>query len=196
MAFTQQSAAWHRPYLLLASSLPSALRPTIRPGATTATGQRGNMPCGSVARSFRYRSLPNEIPTDRPYSDPEKAARRLMEHAQALTSRMAGTISRRPVSVRRQGDARRGIPRRAGAGDRSRLGCDARIRDIREIHPGRCRAVRVKARCPFISPPYEYEHQRDGRHNSTAPQQSVLQGARMPVRRHESQPDFRNAHSV
>ena len=50
------------------------------------------MPCGSVARSFRYRSLPNEIPTDRPYSDPEKAARRLMEHAQAFEPIQEGRI--------------------------------------------------------------------------------------------------------
>ena len=44
----------------------------------------------------------------------------------------------------------------------------------------------------IISPPYEYEHQQDGRHDSKAPQQSVFHGltARTPFKRHEANLDF------
>ena len=88
------------------------------------------MPCGSVARSFRYRSPPNEIPTDRPYSDPEKAARRLMEHAQAFETIQDGRINIKKINgpfLFGDNGTPGGIQRRAGAGDRPRL---ARIRDI------------------------------------------------------------------
>ena len=59
---------------------------------------------------------PMKYATDRPYSDPEKAARRLMEHAQAFEPIQDGPDlyreDQRPVPVRRQGHAR-GIQRRA-----------------------------------------------------------------------------------
>jgi hypothetical protein len=49
----------------------------------------------------------------------------------------------------------------------------------------------------IISPPYEYEHQQDGRHDSNAPQQNVLHGltARTRLSRHEANLDFATKHS-
>ena len=84
MAFTQQSAAWHRP--VFAARIFSAKRTEadFQSWGDYRDWTARKYAMWSVARSFRYRSLPNEIPTDRPYSDPEKAARRLMEHAQAF----------------------------------------------------------------------------------------------------------------
>jgi hypothetical protein len=44
----------------------------------------------------------------------------------------------------------------------------------------------------MISPPYEYEHQQDGRHDSNGPEQSVLHGlaARTPLRSHAANLNF------
>lgn len=76
-----------------------------------------------------------------------------------------------------------------------------RLRFGKEVRHGLAEGEAKMRRSPPESShsPYEYDHQQqDGRHNSNAPQQSVLHGlaARTTVTRHEGQPEFRNAHSV
>ena len=91
---------------------------------------------------------PMKYATDRPYSDPEKAACRLMGQAQASNrSKMAGSISRRSTArpVRRQGHAR-GIQRRARADGLAWLARTTREWHVRRTHAMRRRAV-AEASC-------------------------------------------------
>ena len=76
--------------------------------------------------------------TTRPYADPEKAARRIVEIANAVEP-FQGRIHIEKVNEpflysrwRQSG----GIRRRNEARHRSRLADDARIRDLRNLHTG------------------------------------------------------------
>jgi hypothetical protein len=77
--------------------------------------------------------------TARPYADPEKAARRIIEIAHAVEP-IQGRIHIEKINesfLFRD----RGSPTEYGAGpqarDRARLAHDARIRDLRDLHLGR-----------------------------------------------------------
>jgi hypothetical protein len=83
--------------------------------------------------------------THRPYSVPEKAARRLMEHAQAFEPIQDGRIYIEKINgpfLFCEGNARR-VQRRPGACDIARLARDARERHVREAHAERRRLVRL-----------------------------------------------------
>jgi hypothetical protein len=70
---------------------------------------------------------------DRPYADPEKAARKLVEIANTVDQLAFFKGRRQP----------RRICRRVAGGDRSRMAGDPSIRHLREVHPSRCGAVRL-----------------------------------------------------
>jgi hypothetical protein len=74
---------------------------------------------------------PHEFATARPYADPEKAARRILEIANTVEP----STSRRSTS--RFYSVTGGSPAEYGAGlklDRTRLAQDARVRDFRHLY--------------------------------------------------------------
>jgi hypothetical protein len=87
--------------------------------------------------------------TERPYSDPEKAARRILEIANAVEAIKGGRIHVEKINgpfLFRDG----GSPAEYGAGmklaiERGWLG-DAQVRHLREVHAGRRRAVCLNAK--------------------------------------------------
>ena len=89
---------------------------------------------------------------DPPYSDPEKAARKLIEIANSVEAVQDGRIYIELVN----GLFLFGLkatPRiscRPQCGNRTRLAASARVRDLCEVHTNRRRAVRLMAR-PAIS---------------------------------------------
>jgi hypothetical protein len=89
--------------------------------------------------------LPDEIHRDRPFADPDKAARKLIEIANSVEAYMDGRI---PIEVINGPTRRRqpvGIWRGARPRPRERLAVAAQIRGLCEVHAGRRRAVRLKA---------------------------------------------------
>src|SRR5438046_1195335 len=83
----------------------------------------------------------------RPFTDPEAAARKLMEIANATEAVQDGRIHIERSTGRSYMGGRLAGRIRCGpeAGDRPRLALDARERDLCEIHSGRRRAVRLIA---------------------------------------------------
>ena len=83
---------------------------------------------------------------DRPFADPEKAARRLIQHAHAFKPVQDGRIYvekiHGPFLFGDKADAC-GVCGRPRARHRTRLAGIARQWDLREVHPSRCRSVRV-----------------------------------------------------
>ena len=86
-----------------------------------------------------------KLTADRPYADPEKAARRILEIANALEP-VQGRIHiekiNEPFLFRDRGSPAEYV-RGPQTRDRARLAQDARIRDLRHIHARRRRAVRL-----------------------------------------------------
>ena len=85
-----------------------------------------------------------KLTADRPYADPEKDARRIPEIAKAvepLQGRIHIEKINEPFLFRDRGRPR--VRRGPQTRDRARLAQDARIRDFRNLHARRCRAVRV-----------------------------------------------------
>jgi hypothetical protein len=83
--------------------------------------------------------------TARPYSDPEKAARRILEIANAVEP-VQGRIHIEKVNesfLFRDGGSPHGIWRRHETRHRAWLAGDARVRNLRDLHIGRRRAVRL-----------------------------------------------------
>ena len=83
---------------------------------------------------------------DRPYSDPEKAARKILEIANTVEVTQDGRIHiekiNGPILFREKGtpaEYKAGL----GPGDRARLAGDARERNVRPVHPGRRWSIRV-----------------------------------------------------
>ena len=77
---------------------------------------------------------------DRPYSDPEKAARKIVEIANSVEPGQEGRIYIELINaipIPREGYARR-IQGWLGSRNRERLAGDARERDLRKIHGRRC----------------------------------------------------------
>ena len=81
--------------------------------------------------------------TDRPYADPEAAARKLIEIANSVEAVQDDRIHIEPDAVRTQSHAD-GIQRRPQVRDRARLAGDARERHLREVYTDRRGAVRLK----------------------------------------------------
>ena len=82
--------------------------------------------------------------TTRPFNDPDAAARKLLEIANATEPAQDGRIYR--ASQRRLPKGRphgRAVPRRYPEGSRQRLDGAARIRDLSEIHGCGSGAVRL-----------------------------------------------------
>ena len=90
-----------------------------------------------------------KLTTDRPYADPDKAARRLLEHAHAIEPIQDGRIYieklNGPFLFGEQGHAR-GVQRRLEARHRTGPAGIARLRNLREVHGGRRRSVRLMAK--------------------------------------------------
>lgn len=81
---------------------------------------------------------------DRPFSDPEKATRRLLEIANATEAIQDGRIHIEDQCPVPEGRRQPGpIRRRPRSRDRARLAVEARVRDLCEVHAGRRRPVRL-----------------------------------------------------
>jgi hypothetical protein len=115
------------------AGLPPALPQTSGPGLPPNTG----------AVFYLWSCV---VSWARPYADPEKAARRLLEIANTIEPVQDGRIPHREdqlaIPVSGQGQSR-GVRRRPEAGDRARLVRDARKRHVRPLHAGRRRAIRL-----------------------------------------------------
>jgi hypothetical protein len=90
--------------------------------------------------------------TERPFSDPDAAARKLAEIANAVEAVQDGRLYRTgqrrvPRSWRHTGS----IPRRARAHHFSGLAVAARERHLREVHARRCRQGRQGGRMKFVT---------------------------------------------
>jgi len=86
---------------------------------------------------------------DRPYSDPEKAARKIVEIANGVEVVQDGRVYieliNGPFLFREKGtpdEYKAGL----GSGDRARMAGDARERHLWPVHARRRRAVRISAR--------------------------------------------------
>ena len=81
---------------------------------------------------------------DRPFADPEKAARKLLEIANSVEVVQDGRIYieliNGPFLFREKGTPEEGWSR---SGDRAWLAGAARERNVRQVHPGRRRSVRL-----------------------------------------------------
>jgi len=73
----------------------------------------------------------------RPYADPEKAARRIVEIASTVEPAQERRVDQWPVLVQGQEKPRR-VRRGHGAHHRARPADDARERHLRALHTGRC----------------------------------------------------------
>jgi hypothetical protein len=84
--------------------------------------------------------------TDRPYSDPDKAARRLMQHAHAFEPVQDGRIYIKKVNGPFLFGDKGVMPNKASASrpPPSAAGCHARIRDVRDAFAGQRGVIRPK----------------------------------------------------
>ena len=88
--------------------------------------------------------------TDRPYSDPEKAARKLVEIANSVEVVQDGRIYIELINgpfLFREGRAG-GIQGWPGSGDRARLAGATRKRNVRSVHATRRLTAALRARRP------------------------------------------------